>query len=75
VRGNQLIGRIVGFEIPHQPAPVYIKPGREPRLKRTYWGRVTSYSPWYDHVFVESENAELRACLVGDLHTVMPVSY
>lgn len=72
---DNLIGRIVGFEIPHQPAPVHIKPGREPRLKRTFWGRVTHYSPWMDYVAVESETGEIRGCEVSDLIAVMPDTY
>ena len=70
-----LVGRIVGFEIPHRPAPVHIKPGRKPRLQRTFWGRVIGYSPWTDEVLVESESAEIRGCRVRKIHTVMPVTY
>lgn len=72
---DSLVGRIVGFEVPHQPAPVHIKPGREPRLKRTFWGRVLGYSPWTNEVLVKSENEEIRGCRVTQLHTVMPETY
>lgn len=76
---NELIGRIVGFRVPHLLDPSQVKPGKPLEIERTVWGRVkypvrnlpgmfaislTAY-PEGPAVFVKAER----------FHTVMPESY
>jgi hypothetical protein len=73
---DNLIGRIVGFEIPHQPAPVHIKPGREPRLKRTVWARVRQHNPRFQTIRVGCIATGDDFFIPADMiHTVMPETY
>lgn len=41
MKDNQLIGRIVGFRVPHLLDPSQVKPGKPLEIERTVWGRVT----------------------------------
>ena len=72
---DNLIGRVVGFEIPHQPHPSHIKPGRATRFKRTVWGRVVDMTDNHSHVFVDAGTGELYGCVTDNLHTIMPETY
>ena len=70
-----LVGRVVGFEISHQPHPSHIKPGRPTRFRRSIWGRVINITDSHSHVFVEDMTGELHGCAVSKLHTIMPETY
>jgi len=72
---GDLVGRVVGYEYPHQPHPSHIKPGRTPRLKRTIWGRVYAQIHRQNHVMLYTESGEIRGCQITDLHTIMPETY
>lgn len=72
---DNLIGRIVGFEVPHQPHPSHLKPGRTPRLKRTVWRRVKEQSAGGANVLTETFMGVCYVIPVAEIHTVMPESY
>ena len=71
---DDLIGRVVGFQVSHQPHPSHIKPGRVPVLRRSIWGRVLHNLP-FNNVLVEDGTGEGYVVRREALHTVMPESY
>lgn len=80
MKDNQLIGRIVGFRVPHLLDPSHIKPGKPVEIERTVWGRVRNRVPDLPEFFAVSplaggDPAGRYIVKAERFHTVMPESY
>lgn len=71
---DNLVGRVVGFEVSHQPHPSHLKPGKPARFRRSVWGRVVHPLP-FNNVLVEDGTGEGFVVRRDIIHTVMPESY
>ena len=82
MKDNELIGRIVGFRVPHLIDPSHHRPGKPTEIPRTVWGRVKSrLHPDLPELFSVapihgSMDAAGRFIMKAErFHTVMPEQY
>lgn len=79
MKDNELIGRIVGFRVPHLLDPSQVKPGKPLEIERTVWGRVKYPVHNLPGVFAVALIAYPDRAAVflqaERFHTVMPESY
>lgn len=73
---DDLVGRVVGYPVPHRLDPSQVDPGEPLDTTRTVWGRVVAMHPRVVRVLpIHGTNPQPYMVHINQIHTVMPESY